>query len=764
MQGLAKTLILLLVCAACVCAQAGQERLVSTQQDYRAAVKKLQPGDTVVLANGVWEDFEMVFVGEGTAEQPIQLRAEQPGKVVLSGQSNLRLAGSYLHVSGLVFSNGHSPSGQVIGFRRNKEHLANHSRVSDVVIDHYSNPDRFDSDYWVAMYGRNNRFDHNHLVGKTNAGVTMAVRLDSAASRDNQHRIDHNYFGPRPVFGSNGGETLRIGTSAYSMFDSNTAVEHNYFDRCSGEVEIISSKAGGNLFRGNLFYASQGTLTLRHGDGNRVIDNVFFGNGEPHTGGIRVINRNQEVRNNYMEGLRGTGFASALTVMNGVPNSPINRYVQVSGALIAHNTVVNSRRVELGAGNDEERSAAPIDTRFSGNLLHGNDEQALLAVLTDISGIEFAANVLSGAAPEPPIAGVKTHKLGLKRASNGLLYPQNADITAGVSLSLKPLRREQTGVDWYPKPSAHTAYGSGRQIEVEPGDDTLSRAFAKAADGDTLQLSSGVYQVSKILPLAHTVSIVGPRLSAHVGGQQSNDDDANAAIIRYGRNALFELHTGARLQLADLTISGSDSPDAVGNVVIRSAAAPAAADLAIDLRRVRCVDMDVNHSFSVIALSKSSHATSIDIVDSKFEQISGGVLMADREADDYGRYNVERVRIVRSAFRDIGGPVAAIYRGGTDESTFGPHFTLEASLLDDVGKNKRNRAQASVLLHGVQHAQVSGNRFIESAPLVVRHTVGVPQTRISDNQFLDTDMPTLAELNWPGEMRVTLEDNRSEQP
>ena len=45
------------------------------------------------------------------------------------------------------------------------------------------------------MYGKHNRFDHNHLVGKSTVGVTMAVRLDSEESQENYHRIDHNYFG-----------------------------------------------------------------------------------------------------------------------------------------------------------------------------------------------------------------------------------------------------------------------------------------------------------------------------------------------------------------------------------------------------------------------------------------------------------------------------------------------------------------------------------------------------------------------------------------
>ena len=65
------------------------EYLVRDQDAYRAAVAKLAPGDVVVLANGVWQDFEIVFAGEGTEARPITLTAEEKGKVILSGQSNL---------------------------------------------------------------------------------------------------------------------------------------------------------------------------------------------------------------------------------------------------------------------------------------------------------------------------------------------------------------------------------------------------------------------------------------------------------------------------------------------------------------------------------------------------------------------------------------------------------------------------------------------------------------------------------------------------
>lgn len=199
--------------------------LVKTIEQYQQVAQQLQAGDEVVLANGQWENFEIVFHGQGAQAKPITLRAQANGQVLITGQSNLRLAGEYLVVKGLVFTQGYTPSPEVISFRINKDQLAYHSRVTEVVIDEFSNPDRFESDYWVALYGKNNRFDHNYLAGKRNRGVTVVVRLDTEESRENNHLIDHNYFGYRPVFGSNGGETLRVGTSHYSMFNSPSTID-----------------------------------------------------------------------------------------------------------------------------------------------------------------------------------------------------------------------------------------------------------------------------------------------------------------------------------------------------------------------------------------------------------------------------------------------------------------------------------------------------------------------------------------------------------
>ncbi|MEL7160917.1 MAG: polysaccharide lyase 6 family protein, partial [Bacteroidota bacterium] len=175
----------------------GSDGVIRTTEDFRTALERAKPGDVLTLANGTYQDRELVFTGRGTEKAPITLRAEEKGKVFLEGQSNLSLSGEHLVVEGLVFRNGHTPTSEVIAFRTDKEALCNHCRVTECVIDNYNPAERFESDYWVALYGKHNRFDHNYLTGKRNQGVLLAVRLNAEESRENFHRIDHNYFGYR---------------------------------------------------------------------------------------------------------------------------------------------------------------------------------------------------------------------------------------------------------------------------------------------------------------------------------------------------------------------------------------------------------------------------------------------------------------------------------------------------------------------------------------------------------------------------------------
>ena len=729
------------------CEESAGSNVVGDQAAFNDAVKNAQPGDTITLANGTWEDFEILFVGEGEKDNPIRLTAETKGEVVLTGQSNLRLAGNYLEVSGLVFKDGYTPTQEVISFRRNKDHLANNSRVTEIVIDNYNPPERQEADFWVIMYGKNNRFDHNHLVGKRNKGVTMAVRLNTEASQENYHQIDHNYFGPRPILGSNGGETLRIGTSHYSLTDSYTTVENNYFDRCDGELEIISSKSGRNTIRNNTFFESRGTLTMRHGNNTLVEGNVFFGNGADHTGGIRVINAGQVVRNNYMEGLKGTRFGGALVVMNGVPNSPINRYHQVKDAVIENNSIIDSDNIQLGAGSDAERSAVPIDSTFAGNFISHAEGRDTFTVYDDMSGVAFDANVVSGS-PLPDFSdGFELDQVELERAENGLLYPVGRD-DLGVSRDLKVTTKDMTGVTWFPKTEPIIPFGAGKVISISPGESALYDAIKSADPGDTIEMSAGEYVAAKFLKIDKPLTIKG----------------TGEVHLTFERSALFEILDGGSLQLVNLDISGEDSPDYAGNSVIRTSPYAMLENYRLELIDSSFTDLDTNHSFNVFSAAKSTFADNIVIRNSKFKDITGTIVRLDREDDDYGIYNAEYLTVTDSTFENVQGDLVDYYRGGRDESTFGPHFVMTGSSFENIGAGKRNKTESSLYLHGVQVTSISGNTFKDSRPFLVNHTVGEPKTRIENNRFIETDGPRVFELNSGLENTAVIQNNEGLNP
>lgn len=699
--------------------------LVHNLEEFEQAVKNVQPGDKIILANGVWKDVELVFTGEGTDATPITLTVEEKGKVSLEGQSNLRIAGKHIMVEGLVFKNGYTPTKEVISFRRNKKELCNNCRVTECVIDNYSNPERFESDYWISIYGKNNRFDHNYLTGKRNHGVTLAVRLNTEESRENYHQIDHNYFGHRPILGANGGETLRVGTSHHSLTNSNTIVEYNYFDRCNGEHEIISSKSCQNIYRNNTFYECQGTLTMRHGNETLVDGNYFFGNGKSNTGGIRIINETQKVVNNYCEGLTGYRFRGALVIMNGVPNSPLNRYFQVIDSEASNNTFVNCDHIQLCAGSDEERSATPKNTKVENNIFYHDKKDNLFTVYDDINGISFAGNLIGENAKPITTTGFEKTNLRFKRDENGLLIPQG-ELAKGKGMTNPKDRAtpENTGVEWYPKIEEEVIFETGETIFVKAGNNTLFEAIKNTTSGDVLELEAGHYVVTKSIDLHHPISIISKA--------------SEKPTIQFQRTSLFNIENGGSLSLKNVLIDGSEAPDAHGNTVIRTSRYSMNRNYKLFIENCNFKDLNINHTFDVVRVYKNTFADSIVLRNSTFTNVDGHVLALNKETDDIGIYNAENVVIEQCQFKDISGVVLDLHRGGRDESTFGPMLSLSDCSFQNIGKGKRNKVKASISLHGVQVAYIKNSQFMDSQPLKLHMVVGEPITKISDCTFSNT--------------------------
>ena len=716
--------LLTLVFAAC--SEPDGARLVRNIDEFNSAVAGLQPGDRVVLANGKWSDVELILKAEGTADAPIELTAEEPGNVIISGQSNLQMSGSYLVVSGLVFKDGHTPTSEVISFRTSKDDLANNSRVTNTVIDDFSNPERYSSDIWVAMYGKNNRFDRNTMINKGNSGVTLAVRMNTEASRENGHIIEYNYFGPRQPLGSNGGETLRIGTSHYSRDYSNTVVRNNYFDRTSGELEIISSKSCGNEIRDNVFFESQGTLTMRHGHFTVVEGNYFLGNRKPNTGGIRIINENQTVRNNYLYGLTGHRFRGALVIMNGVPNGPINRYDPVVDSLMNNNIVIDSDHIQLCAGADAERSAPPTGSAMHNNVFMSRTNLNPFTIYDDISGISFDGNIANEEAEIPIDSGFSKVPYSVTENSHALLVPDQSLVDQIDFGEVRlPVTRAETGADYYPKTDPFVAFGSAGTRNVAAGVNTILDAIGASSPGDTLVLENGAeYLLTKYANIDHPLTI--------------KTGSGEKAVIRSEKSSFFFVGNGGALELDNVWLDGSESPDLAGNNVISTSRYSMTRNYSLLVRNCKVTNLDVNHSFDFLKVYRSTFADVIEITDTEMSNITGAVLALDKELDDLGIYNGEYITISDSRFADVQGAVANIYRGGTDESTFGPIVRVENSEFDNIGRGGRNKSGASLKFHGVQRLEIANSTWNNSAPLELFLTNGEPITVIEDVAMIDT--------------------------
>ena len=296
------------------------------------------------MASGTWKDAKIQFYGKGTESKPITLKAEKAGETIIEGQSYLQLGGEYLIVEGLHFKNGYSPNSSVIRYQIGEDSTAFHCQVTQCVIEDFNKPSRLTNDRWISFFGRHNTMDHCYIAGKSNDGETLRVFQGGNKHQFNYHQITHNYFGPRPRKGGPRGETIRVGDSSSSMTPGYVNISNNYFDRCNGEVEVISDKTNFNTFGNNIFYKCEGSLVMRHSDFTSVDGNMFIGGDESDFyGGIRVINSGHWITNNYFYKINGYEFRSPLALMNGIPKSPLNRYKQVTDVVVAYNTWIDCK-------------------------------------------------------------------------------------------------------------------------------------------------------------------------------------------------------------------------------------------------------------------------------------------------------------------------------------------------------------------------------------------------------------------------------------
>jgi poly(beta-D-mannuronate) lyase len=572
----------------------------------------------------------------------------------------------------------------VIQFRTGKE-LAFHCRITNCVIENYNAPDRSSENIWVHFYGQYNSFDHNSVLGKQNNGCTLVVELNEEQSRENHHQIAYNYFGRRPNLGSNGGETIRIGNSTYSHTFSNTVIENNFFEKCDGEVEVISVKSCGNILRYNTLMECAGVIALRHGNYNEVHHNAFIGNDKPFTGGVRIINEGQKVHDNYFYKLKGDRFFAALSVMNGVPNSLPNRYMQVKNVTIFNNAWVDCDNIQLCVGADYERTAIPENVKMYNNIFYNKRSDKVYAAFDKITGFTFSNNT------------VRTRSG--KFAQKGFI---EKNITEPIN-NTNSVHKELCGAKHFvPTPEKQYAL-SGKKIEIKAGQNTLLEAVKKATDGDVIELTeAGDYFIDKTIEITKYLRI------AKAQTLQSKP------VLRYNGTAskisFITILDGGVLELDGLSFDGNP---------VNGNPAPAAC-ITTAKKMAGTYSASINHcdfgffqesTFNPFKATYTSYADTLRFSNCVFHDLSGDAIYLAAEKDDAGKYNAEYIEIKNCAWYKVLGSAINLYRGGNDESTTGPTLQMSNCVFEDV--NNREQGYA-IKLVGVQEMKLSNLAFSNS--------------------------------------------------
>lgn len=358
---------------------------VRSLSSFEDAAESLAAGDTLCLADGDYRgDLELRIEGQGTAKAPITVAAQNPGKAIIAnGEISVRLGGKHIVLQGLVFRNGESGS-SIIKFEKETE--CYYCRVTEMSIIDMDNGD-YDSSKWIEYYGQYNRIDHSWFSGKESRGALMVLPRWTSEADFNQNgfpedraQIDYNYFGDRPPAWGRGYassndneyESVRLGLSTTHSAPSYSVLEYNYFERVQGEAEIISNKSANNTIRHNTVRDSNGSVVTRHGSNVNISNNFIFGDDNPFSGGIRLVDDAHSVTNNYIEGARflNSNWNGGIVLTTGDGSGDTdNGYQNVENVLVAYNTItdsVNSLNVSGG-----RNTTAPKNIYFVNNIIAG---------------------------------------------------------------------------------------------------------------------------------------------------------------------------------------------------------------------------------------------------------------------------------------------------------------------------------------------------------------------------------------------------------
>jgi poly(beta-D-mannuronate) lyase len=327
--------------------------VVSSVAGLRSALAGAVPGDVIEVADGTYSTSDVIAITKaGTAKDPITVRAQHVGKATVTGSGGFTIGSgtSYVVLSGFRLTGSRAlsiPAG------------AAHVRITRNLVQISGS-----AQYWLTVAGDDAQIDHNTFQHKPTLGNFIEV-VGPGSAMAQRTWIHHNYFLDQSYSGGNGGESIRVGLSGRQHSAAHAVVENNLFEKCDGDLEVISVKSTSDIIRYNTLRDSDGTITLRHGWGSLVEGNYLLG-GET---GIRIFGNDHTVINNVVQNSTGQALAIGGGEVRDDTTSGTD-HEAADHVLVAFNTFAADESSPLKMG-DSSKAYQPSDITVADNVISG---------------------------------------------------------------------------------------------------------------------------------------------------------------------------------------------------------------------------------------------------------------------------------------------------------------------------------------------------------------------------------------------------------
>ena len=422
-----------------------KNKVVSSSKEITKAIKTLKSGDTLIIADGVYSDINIDITKSGTPEDNIVVKCQNRGKVTISGDSYLKINGSYITVDGLLFTMvDRQTDNELIAINGDNNTLT-HCKALNI---------RDSESFTTIIRGKQCKINNCSFVNKGASGACIYIKL----SDNNSHAEISNCYFSRPKLPSNGNSSIRIGVGYECKFDSYAYVHHNLFENADGESEIVCVKSNKAYIAHNTFRNCFGHLSLRQSNGSIVEGNFFIGDKtKKNVGGIYIRGMNHYVFNNmfynltpYKDAAICIGAASDFDKKRDDEGKPGRHFPLTKNNIIAYNTIIGTTQLDsvpkhaISYASDYEpngkRHILPDSITLANNAIKGG------IYIAEQRAYLFDSNIYNGPKfynPETEefftIEGIDVKPLKYRAKVNNLAYPQNNSAIINLATSDLPL-------------------------------------------------------------------------------------------------------------------------------------------------------------------------------------------------------------------------------------------------------------------------------------------------------------------------------------